>query len=105
MQARLFSLVINGERQLPTKEEMRKVTEIDTENWTMRFKNDAIRVKGLVDFQIYCDGLAKIIGCMPPLRELFFKRPVRCLASTYFNLITISCFHHVPYFNAVFGYN
>ena len=76
MQARLFALVMNGDRQLPSKEEMCKVAEADMANWAMRFKNDAIRVKGLVDFQLYCDGLAEIIGCMPPLRELFFKKPM-----------------------------
>jgi dimethylaniline monooxygenase (N-oxide forming) len=76
MQARLFALVINGEVQLPSQEAMRAEAEADMANWTMRFKNDAHRVKGLVDFQLYCDGLAKIIGCMPPLRELFFKKPM-----------------------------
>jgi len=62
--------------QLPSQEAMRAEAEADMANWTMRFKNDAHRVKGLVDFQLYCDGLAKIIGCMPPLRELFFKKPM-----------------------------
>jgi dimethylaniline monooxygenase (N-oxide forming) len=76
MQSRFFALVTNGEIQLPPKEEMRTVAEADMADWTMRFKNDAIRVKGLVDYQIYCDGLAKIIGCMPPLVELFFKKPM-----------------------------
>jgi dimethylaniline monooxygenase (N-oxide forming) len=75
MQARYFALVTNGEKLLPSKDEMRRVAEADMANWAMRFKNDAIRVKGLVDFQLYCDGLAELIGCMPPLRELFFKRP------------------------------
>lgn len=25
--------------------------------------------------QVYCDGIAKAIGCFPPLRELFFSKP------------------------------
>ena len=32
--------------------------------------------EGLVDFQIYCDMLATRIGCNPPLRELFFRKPM-----------------------------
>lgn len=75
MQSRLFTLVANGERQLPSKEEMISAAAEDQKNWEMRFGYDAKRVKGLVDFQVYCDGLAEIIGCLPPLRELFFKYP------------------------------
>jgi hypothetical protein len=41
----------------------------------MRFGYDAKRVKGLVDFQLYCDGLARRMGCMPPLFKLFFTKP------------------------------
>ena len=75
MQARLFALVTNGEIKLPSTDEMRRIACEDMLNWQTRFHNDAIRVKGLVDFQLYCDSLAKIIGCLPPLRELFFKKP------------------------------
>jgi dimethylaniline monooxygenase (N-oxide forming) len=32
-------------------------------------------VKGLVDFQVYCDGIASAIGVVPPLGRLFFTRP------------------------------
>lgn len=42
----------------------------------MRFKHDAKRVKGLVDFQLYCDGIASFLGVMPPLVEVFFKKPL-----------------------------
>ena len=75
MQARYFALVVNGELQLPEKEEMVKVAKSDQENWERRFGNDVHRVKGLVDFQLYCDGIAQQIGVMPPLKELFFKKP------------------------------
>lgn len=75
MQARLFSLVVNGELQLPSKEEMTRIAADDQKNWEMRFGYDAKRVKGLVDFQVYCDGIAKLIGAFPPLRELFFTKP------------------------------
>lgn len=40
-----------------------------------RFGYDAKRVKGLVDFQIYTDDLAKEMGVLPPLGKLFFQKP------------------------------
>jgi len=40
-----------------------------------RFGYDSKRVKGLVDFQLYCDDLAKCTGSLPPLREIFFTKP------------------------------
>ena len=30
---------------------------------------------GLVDFQLYCDDLAKEIGALPPLATLFWSKP------------------------------
>jgi dimethylaniline monooxygenase (N-oxide forming) len=75
MQSRFYSMVINGELTLPSKEEMQEIAAKDQANWDYRFGYDAKRVRGLVDFQLYCDDLAKIIGCFPPLRELFIRRP------------------------------
>mmetsp|Transcript_10743 Transcript_10743/g.9676 ORF Transcript_10743/g.9676 Transcript_10743/m.9676 type:complete len:565 (+) Transcript_10743:95-1789(+) len=75
MQSRLFSLVLNGELELPSKETMRFIASEDQKNWETRFGYDARRVKGLVDFQIYCDGIAKTIGVFPPLSKLFFEKP------------------------------
>eukprot|EP01038_Epipyxis_sp_PR26KG_P007866 gene7866-10675_t len=72
MQSRLFALAVNGELALPSKEEMAADACKDQKNWETRFGYDAKRVKGLVDFQVYCDGIAKVIDCMPPLRSLFF---------------------------------
>lgn len=72
MQSRLWSLVLNGDMKLPSAEEMVKIAEVDRLNWEYRFGYDAKRVKGLVDFQVYCDGLAQIMGVMPPLFNLFF---------------------------------
>jgi len=75
MQARFFSMIVNKELALPSKQEMRDVAKVDRLEWEKRFAYDSPRVKGLVDFQVYCDGLAKIIGCMPPLYKLMFTRP------------------------------
>ena len=40
-----------------------------------RFGYDAKRVKGLVDFQIYTDDLAKEMGVLPPLMKIFLQKP------------------------------
>ena len=75
MQTRLFSMVVNGDIKLPSQDEMVRVALKDQKEWEYRFGYDAKRVKGLVDFQVYCDGLAQIMGVLPPLRELFFHKP------------------------------
>eukprot|EP01036_Dinobryon_divergens_P025456 gene25455-34006_t len=75
MQARLWAMVLNGDVTLPSQEEMTQVAAADKLNWETRFGYDAIRVKGLVDFQLYCDGLAQVMGVMPPLGKLFWWQP------------------------------
>jgi dimethylaniline monooxygenase (N-oxide forming) len=72
MQSRFFVMHLNGELDIPSEEHMRCVAEQDKINWETRFLWDAKRVKGLVDFQLYCDGIAEIMGVMPPLIILFF---------------------------------
>lgn len=76
MQARLWAMVINNELSLPSAEEMRRVAHQDQEEWERRFGYDAKRVKGLVDYQLYCDGLAELMGVMPPLWELLCTKPL-----------------------------
>ena len=71
MQSRFFVMHLNGELEMPCKEEADCIAEHDQANWEMRFGYDAKRVKGLVDFQLYTDSLAKIMGVMPPLIYLF----------------------------------
>ena len=75
MQSRFFVAHLNGELDIPTTDEMIASAELDQANWESRFGYDAKRVKGLVDFQLYTDGLAKILGVMPPLLYLFFSDP------------------------------
>lgn len=74
MQARYFAMIVNGDLKLPSPTEMIATAEKDRLEWEHRFGYDAKRVKGLVDFQVYCDGLATIMGVMPPLREIFFTK-------------------------------
>lgn len=76
IQARVWAMVINEELKLPGADEMRRVALRDQLEWERRFALDAHRVKGLVDYQIYCDGLAEMMGVMPPLAELLRTKPL-----------------------------
>jgi len=76
MQARLWTMAISGDISLPDKAHMMEVAKVDQLNWEKRFGHDAHRVKGLVDYQLYCDGIAEIIGAMPPLRQLLLNKPL-----------------------------
>ena len=62
MQARLWAMVVDDQIELPSKRVMIKIAEEDQNNWQRRFGLDAHRVKGLVDYQIYCDMLAEEMG-------------------------------------------
>jgi dimethylaniline monooxygenase (N-oxide forming) len=75
MQARLWAYIINGDIELPSNEIMKNVALNDKLNWERRFSYDSKRVNNIVDFQIYCDSIAEIIGCLPPLFNLFFTKP------------------------------
>lgn len=75
MQSRFYALVIDGMVKLPSTPDMERIAKLDQANWEFRFGYDAKRVKGLVDFQLYCDDLASQYGALPPLRELFFTKP------------------------------
>jgi dimethylaniline monooxygenase (N-oxide forming) len=75
MQSRLFAMTISNEVPLPSQTEMRIVAEEDQKNWEYRFGYDTKRVRGLVDYQVYCDGIATLLGVMPPLRKIFFTKP------------------------------
>lgn len=58
-------MVMRGDLQLPSQEEMTRIAAEDKLNWETRFGYDAIRVKGLVDFQIYCDGYFLFLPLSP----------------------------------------
>ncbi|KAK3286156.1 hypothetical protein CYMTET_6275 [Cymbomonas tetramitiformis] len=53
MQARYISMLLSGERTLPPKDVMLKLTELEAEQELWQFQNAAKRVKGLVDYLIY----------------------------------------------------
>ena len=75
LQSRLFSYIMSDKNQLPHIEEQQRISINDTKEWCSRFKYDVKRINTIVDYQIYCDSLAKIMGVMPDLTAIFFKNP------------------------------
>ena len=75
MQARLFALICTGQRTLPTPAEMEKVTCINQAVWLEQFEHNAHRIRSLVDYFLYMNDMAGLIGCEPPLWKYFFLHP------------------------------
>ena len=75
MQARFFASICSGERTLPNSEKMKKVASIDRTTYLNQFEHSAHRIRSLVDYHIYIDGLADLIQCKPPLWKYFFLHP------------------------------
>ncbi len=74
MQARLFAMVSSGDIVLPSSKDMEISASSATSNWKMRFGYDAVN-KGVVDFQIYLDDLARTMGVMPPISKYALQEP------------------------------
>ncbi|NET57189.1 MAG: NAD(P)-binding domain-containing protein [Symploca sp. SIO2E6] len=83
MQARLFALICTGEKTLPAPEQMEGVASMDREKFLQQFEDYAARIRSLVDYHIYMDDLADIIGCKPPLWKYFFLHPHLWLRMVY----------------------
>ena len=83
MQARFFALICTGEKTLPASEEMEEVASRDREKYLEQFEHNADRIRSLVDYHIYMDDLADLIGCKPPLWKYFFLHPRLWLRMVY----------------------
>lgn len=83
MQARYFALLCSGKLKLPSKSEMLKSIENDLHNNIEQFGKNAERIRSLVDYFHYMDGLAEIIGCKPPLSEYLLSKPLLWLKIMY----------------------
>ena len=83
MQARFFALICTGERTLPASEKMDEVASIDRAKYLEQFEHHAARIRSLVDYHIYIDELADLIGCKPPLWKYFFLHPRLWLRMVY----------------------
>jgi dimethylaniline monooxygenase (N-oxide forming) len=75
MQSRYCALIFNNELKLPDPEEMKGSAEEDMAHYIGQFEENAKRIRSLVDYHWYMDGLAKIIGCKPQLVKSFFVNP------------------------------
>ncbi len=83
MQARFFALICTGERTLPAYEEMEQIKSMDRAKYLQQFEHNATRIRSLVDYHIYMDDLANLIGCKPPLWKYFFLYPRLWLRMVY----------------------
>ena len=75
MQSRYCALIFSEEMKLPGNDEMIKTAEEDEAIYREQFEENAVRIRSLVDYHRYMNGMAKIIGCYPPLLRYFFTRP------------------------------
>jgi dimethylaniline monooxygenase (N-oxide forming) len=72
MQARYFSLLCSGEKRLPPPEDLRATIERDR-----RVEEDDYFIqsymKTLVNYSVYLDAMAALIGCLPRFRDLWYR--------------------------------
>ncbi|MBC6477248.1 MAG: hypothetical protein GDA56_05115 [Hormoscilla sp. GM7CHS1pb] len=83
MQARFLALICTGEKTLPASSEMEEVASRDREKYLEQLEHNAERIRSLVDYHIYMDDLADLIGCKPPLWKYFFLHPRLWLRMVY----------------------
>jgi dimethylaniline monooxygenase (N-oxide forming) len=75
MQARYVALVVGGERELPPADAMRADIEREARLDLEQFPDDAPRLGALTDYMRFLNGLGRLIGCNPPLAQLFCTKP------------------------------
>lgn len=66
--ARYFALLCSGERELPAKEEMKRVIAEDCAREEQWFANSK-STRTLVHYTRYADDLAELIGCLPHMED------------------------------------
>lgn len=75
MQSRYCALIFSEEQQLPSSIDMIESAKSDMAIYKEQYKENAERIRSLIDYHRYMNDLAKIIGCYPPLLKYFFLRP------------------------------
>jgi dimethylaniline monooxygenase (N-oxide forming) len=83
LQARWFAAVASGRAHLPGGDEMRRTAAADAAAAHEQFESYAERMATLVDYHLYMDDLAAIIGCAPPLTRLLMTDPALWLRVVY----------------------
>ncbi len=75
MQARLCAQVFKGTLPLPDRAEMVRLAKVEGDAFMAQLGRSGRRILGLVDYHIYMDGLASLIGCLPPFCKLLLREP------------------------------
>jgi dimethylaniline monooxygenase (N-oxide forming) len=75
MQARYAALLFSKKMKLPPKEEMLQCIAQDYETYREQFEDNAERIRSLVDYHGFMNGMARLIGCFPPLTRYFLFKP------------------------------
>jgi dimethylaniline monooxygenase (N-oxide forming) len=72
MNARLWALILSGKRELPKNWREMIAVENGYESWRFHLSG---RIKTLVQYGKYMEGLAELVGCKPHLRAMFLTNP------------------------------
>jgi dimethylaniline monooxygenase (N-oxide forming) len=75
LQSRYAALVFAGKRSLPDRAERARIIRRDSAFWNHHFRFTSLRLGGLVDHFLYCDQIARLIGCRPRFWKLLFMNP------------------------------
>ena len=75
MQSRYCALIFSGEMKLPEMEAMKTSIQSDLDHYKEQFEGNCERIRSLVDYHHYMNGMSKIIGCYPPITRYFFTQP------------------------------
>lgn len=75
LQARFAAQVLSGARTLPPPVNMAETAASDSAALTEQFGPTGDRVRGLVDYPSYMEGMARLIGCRPRLWRLALTDP------------------------------
>jgi len=54
---------------------MKSIIAADYANYKEQFEGNCERIRSLVDYHYYMNGMSKIIGCYPPVSKYFFTNP------------------------------
>lgn len=75
MQARLCGEVFKGALPLPDPAEMVRAAKLEGDAFVAQLDRSGRRILGLVDYHLYMDGMAKLIGCLPSFGRLLLRDP------------------------------
>ncbi|MEM6406225.1 MAG: hypothetical protein AAF669_06530 [Pseudomonadota bacterium] len=75
LEARYFALLIDGQKKLPSINEMRKIISEREATDLSQFPYDALQKTTLTDYMHRLTELSTAIGCEPSLRKLFYSDP------------------------------